>query len=146
MRSRLWNSALPYLELQLTPARASYGFSSGANRFSDTALWCQGCKMAKWGKSCECELSDRYALRECPCRMWPSIPRPFSTGLRQQARLYVPENTTGNAFPTPGTGKVIRFDGKHRYTETASGFNLPTSMSPTGVSALLRLEWIEIRP
>ena len=34
-------------------------------------------------------------------------------------RLYVLENTIGNPFPTPGTGKVIRIDGKHEYTEIA---------------------------
>lgn len=44
-------------------------------------------------------------------------------------RLYVLENTTGNPFPTPGTGKVIRIDGKHKYTEIATGLNLPTAMT-----------------
>jgi len=46
-----------------------------------------------------------------------------------QHRLYVLENTTGNAFPTPGTGKVIRIDGKNKYTEIATGLNLPTAMT-----------------
>jgi hypothetical protein len=44
-------------------------------------------------------------------------------------RLYVLENTTGNPFPTPGTGKVLRIDGKHQYTEIATGLNLPTAMT-----------------
>ena len=44
-------------------------------------------------------------------------------------RLYVLENTTGNPFPTPGTGKILRIDGKHRYTEIATGLNLPTAMT-----------------
>lgn len=44
-------------------------------------------------------------------------------------RLYVLENTTGNPFPTPGTGKVLRIDGKHKYTEIATGLNLPTAMT-----------------
>jgi hypothetical protein len=46
-------------------------------------------------------------------------------------RLYVLENTTGNPFPTPGTGKVLRIDGigKHHYTEIATGLNLPTAMT-----------------
>jgi len=44
-------------------------------------------------------------------------------------RLYVLENTTGNPFPTPGTGKVLRIDGKHQYTKIATGLNLPTAMT-----------------
>jgi hypothetical protein len=44
-------------------------------------------------------------------------------------RLYVLENTTGNPFPTPGTGKVLRIDGKHQYTEIATGLFLPTAMT-----------------
>jgi hypothetical protein len=45
-------------------------------------------------------------------------------------RLYVLENTTGNQFPTPGTGKVIRIDpsGGNR-TVIASGLFLPTAMT-----------------
>jgi len=46
-----------------------------------------------------------------------------------QHRLYVLENTTGNPGPTPGTGKVLRIDGKHKYTEIATGLNLPTAMT-----------------
>jgi hypothetical protein len=44
-------------------------------------------------------------------------------------RLYVLENTTGNPFPMPSTGKVLRIDGKHKYTEIATGLNLPTAMT-----------------
>ena len=44
-------------------------------------------------------------------------------------RLYVLENTTGNPFPTPGTGKVLRIDGKQQYTEIATGLFLPTAMT-----------------
>jgi hypothetical protein len=46
-----------------------------------------------------------------------------------QGRLYVLENTTGNPFPTPGTGMILRIDGKHTYTVIASGFTLPTAMT-----------------
>jgi hypothetical protein len=44
-------------------------------------------------------------------------------------RLYVLENTTGNLFPTPGTGKILRVDGKNRYKEIATGLSLPTAMT-----------------
>ena len=46
-----------------------------------------------------------------------------------RGRLYVLENTTGNPFPTPGTGKVLRIDGKNKTTEIASGLSLPTAMT-----------------
>jgi hypothetical protein len=46
-----------------------------------------------------------------------------------KGRLYVLENTTGNPFPTANTGKVLRIDGKHRYTEIATGLSLPTAMT-----------------
>ena len=46
-----------------------------------------------------------------------------------EGRLYVLENTTGNPFPTPGTGKVLRVDGKNKYTEIATGLMLPTAMT-----------------
>lgn len=46
-----------------------------------------------------------------------------------KGRLYVLENTTGNPFPTPGTGKVVRIDGKHQTTEIATGLFLPTAMT-----------------
>jgi glucose/arabinose dehydrogenase len=35
----------------------------------------------------------------------------------RKGRLYVLENTTGNPSPTPGTGKVVRIDGKNQTTE-----------------------------
>lgn len=47
----------------------------------------------------------------------------------RKGRLYVLENTTGNPFPTPGTGKVVRIDGKHQTTEIATGLFLPTAMT-----------------
>jgi len=44
-------------------------------------------------------------------------------------RLYVLENTTGNQFPTPGTGKVIRIDPSGNRNLIASGLFLPTAMT-----------------
>jgi hypothetical protein len=44
-------------------------------------------------------------------------------------RLYVLENTTGNPFPTPGTGKILRLDYKNTYKEIATGLSLPTAMT-----------------
>lgn len=49
--------------------------------------------------------------------------------LDNKDRLYVLENTTGNPFPTPGTGKVVRIDGKNQVTEIANGLFLPTGMT-----------------
>jgi hypothetical protein len=46
-----------------------------------------------------------------------------------KGRLYVLENTTGNSFPTPNTGKVLRIDGRRTYTEIATGLSLPTAMT-----------------
>lgn len=46
-----------------------------------------------------------------------------------KGRLYVLENTTGNPFPTPNTGKVLRIDGRRTYTEIATGLFLPTAMT-----------------
>jgi hypothetical protein len=46
-----------------------------------------------------------------------------------KGRLYVLENTTGNPFPTPGTGKILRVNGKNDYTEIATGLMLPTAMT-----------------
>lgn len=46
-----------------------------------------------------------------------------------RGRLYVLENTTGNQFPTPGTGKILRVNGKNNYTEIATGLMLPTAMT-----------------
>jgi hypothetical protein len=47
----------------------------------------------------------------------------------KKGRLYVLENTTGNQFPTPGTGKIVRVDGPNNYTEIATGLSLPTAMT-----------------
>lgn len=46
-----------------------------------------------------------------------------------KGRLYVLENTTGNPFPTPGTGKILRLTGKNKYKEIATGLSLPTAMT-----------------
>ena len=46
-----------------------------------------------------------------------------------QHRLYVLENTTGNPFPTPGTGKVLRINCSGQVEEIASGLFLPTAMT-----------------
>jgi glucose/arabinose dehydrogenase len=43
--------------------------------------------------------------------------------------LYVLEDTTGNPFPTPGTGKILRINGQHTYKEIATGLSLPTAMT-----------------
>jgi len=44
-------------------------------------------------------------------------------------RMYVLENTTGNPFPTPGTGDVVRVDHSGNRTIIASGLFLPTAMT-----------------
>ena len=44
-------------------------------------------------------------------------------------RMYVLENTTGNPFPTPGTGEVVRIDHSGNQTVIASGLFLPTAMT-----------------
>jgi hypothetical protein len=46
-----------------------------------------------------------------------------------KGRLYVLENTTGNPFPTPGTGRVVRIVAKHKVVEVATGLFLPTAMT-----------------
>ena len=46
-----------------------------------------------------------------------------------KGRLYVLENTTGNPFPTPKTGKILRVNGKNNYTEIATGLSVPTAMT-----------------
>jgi hypothetical protein len=46
-----------------------------------------------------------------------------------QSRLYVLENTTGNSFPTPFTGKVLRVDHAGTVETIASGLFLPTAMT-----------------
>src|SRR5690349_3230785 len=44
-------------------------------------------------------------------------------------RLYVLENTTGNPFPTPNTGRVVRINGKNSRTVIATDLSLPTGMT-----------------
>jgi hypothetical protein len=43
--------------------------------------------------------------------------------------MYVLENTTGNPFPTPGTGDIIRIDPSGEKLIIASGLNFPTAMT-----------------
>jgi hypothetical protein len=47
----------------------------------------------------------------------------------QAGRPYVLENTTGNPFPTPGTGRVLRLNADGSRTVIASGLFLPTAMT-----------------
>lgn len=42
--------------------------------------------------------------------------------------LYVLENTTGNPFPTPGTGDIIRIDPSGSKLTLFTGLNLPTAI------------------
>jgi hypothetical protein len=46
-----------------------------------------------------------------------------------QGRMYVLENTTGNPFPTPGTGRVLRVSRSGVVEIIASGLDLPTAMT-----------------
>jgi len=43
--------------------------------------------------------------------------------------MYVLENTTGNPFPTPGTGDIIRLDPRGGRRAIVTGLNLPTAMT-----------------
>jgi hypothetical protein len=43
--------------------------------------------------------------------------------------MYVLENTTGNPFPTAGTGDIIRIDPSGEKMTIASGLNYPTAMT-----------------
>jgi len=47
----------------------------------------------------------------------------------RQGRLYVLENTTGNPFPTPGTGKVLRIDHQGNQETLVEGLDVPTGMA-----------------
>jgi hypothetical protein len=49
----------------------------------------------------------------------------FSEKMRLSTRCF----STGNQFPTPGTGTVLRVNGKDDYTEIATGLSLPTAMT-----------------
>ena len=72
------------------------------------------------------------------------------------------ENTTDNPMPTPGSGKVVRIDGKNKVTEIATGLVLPTGMTlgpdgslyvsnvdfgppPVGLGQVLRVMWPRVR-
>ena len=46
-----------------------------------------------------------------------------------RGRMYVLENTTGNPFPTPGTGRVLRIDPSGAVHVVATGLFLPTAMT-----------------
>jgi len=46
-----------------------------------------------------------------------------------RGRMYVLENTTGNPFPTPGTGRVLRIDPSGAVHVVAAGLFLPTAMT-----------------
>ncbi len=46
-----------------------------------------------------------------------------------EGRLYVLENTTGNPFPTPDTGRIVRIDENGNRKVVASGLFLPTGMT-----------------
>jgi hypothetical protein len=47
----------------------------------------------------------------------------------QQGHLYALENTTGNLFPTPFTGRVVRVTAEGGLETIASGLFLPTAMT-----------------
>ena len=47
----------------------------------------------------------------------------------QLGGMYVLENTTGNLFPTPGSGDVVRIDRSGARQVIVSGLNLPTAMT-----------------
>jgi hypothetical protein len=55
--------------------------------------------------------------------------------------LYVLENTTGNPFPTPGTGDIIRVDPSGNRQTIASGFNLPTAMTLGSDNKIYVSDW-----
>jgi hypothetical protein len=72
-------------------------------------------------------------LRVTPTGQIAQIGSGFTTILgiaRDQAgRPYVLENTTGNPFPTPGTGRILRMSSDGSRTVIASGLFLPTAMT-----------------
>jgi hypothetical protein len=47
----------------------------------------------------------------------------------KKGRLYVLQNTTGNPFPTPGTGNIIRISHSGKREIVATGLSLPTAMT-----------------
>jgi hypothetical protein len=44
-------------------------------------------------------------------------------------RMYVLQNTTGNAQPTPGTGNIVRVGSNGALQTIVSGLTLPTAMT-----------------
>ena len=75
----------------------------------------------------------------------------------RRGRLYVLENTTGNPFPTPGTGRIVRVNRSGSRDVIAAGLSLPTAMTfgpdgdiyvsnfgfglpPAGLGQILRVE------
>jgi len=57
-----------------------------------------------------------------------------------EANMYILENTTGNLFPTPGTGKVLRVTDSG-FEEIATGLSLPTAMTFGPDGALYVSNW-----
>jgi glucose/arabinose dehydrogenase len=47
----------------------------------------------------------------------------------KKGRIYVLETTTGNRFPTPGTGRIIRVNQNGSKDIIATGFSNPTGMT-----------------
>jgi len=47
----------------------------------------------------------------------------------RKGRIYVLENTTGNPFPTPGTGRIVRVNQNGSRDIIATGLSLPTAMT-----------------
>ncbi len=53
----------------------------------------------------------------------------LSVAFDARGRMYALENTTGNPFPTPGTGRVLRVHRSGELETIASGLTLPTAMT-----------------
>ncbi len=53
----------------------------------------------------------------------------LGVAIDQQRRIYVLENTTGNPFPTPGTGKIVRLDNSGAKVDIVTHLSLPTAMT-----------------
>lgn len=61
-------------------------------------------------------------------RVW-GLTTVLGVAFDHQGRMYVLENTTGNPFPTPGTGDIIRVTDGGKKEVIASGLFLPTAMT-----------------
>lgn len=59
----------------------------------------------------------------------------------RRGRMYVLENTVGDAFPTPGLGRVVRIGRSGRQTVVIDGLNLPTAMTFGPDGKLYVSEW-----